>query len=211
MQEKKSRQFRDLTNSIIGKLTVLYHIGKDKHGGYIWRCKCECGNIKDIKSGSLTRTTKSCGCLQREAVKNNNKIVFTKHKLKSHKLYSIWSNMKTRCNNDKSNCYQNYGGRGISICNEWNNDFLSFYNWAIVNGWDKDLKLDRTDNNGNYEPTNCRFITNKENCNNKTNNLCVYVNGIRKTAMQISEETGIEYNTVRRKIKKNKIDFILND
>ena len=200
----KSRQFIDLQNKIIGRLFVVKNVGKDKHGGYVWECKCECGVIKNIKSKSLTSGTKSCGCLQREAVSFNNKIVFSKHKLNNHPIYSLWSNMKTRCNNPKGSCYENYGGRGISICDEWNSDFLSFYNWAINNGWSSGLKIDRIDNNGNYEPNNCRFITNKENCNNKSNNVCLYINGERKTATQISEEMNMEYNSVRRRIKKNK-------
>jgi len=205
---KKSRQFRDLTNQVIGKLTVLHHIGKDKHGGYVWVCRCECGNIKNIKSGSLTSTTKSCGCLQKEFISNRNKIDFTKHKLKSHPIYSIWCNMKTRCNNKNASCYKNYGGRGISVCSEWSSDFLMFYNWALNNGWNEGLKIDRINNDGNYEPLNCRFVTNKENCNNKSNNIFIYIDGVRKTATQISEEMNIEYNTVRRRIKNNKLELI---
>jgi hypothetical protein len=197
-------KFIDLKGKIIGRITVLENMGKDHNGGYIWLCKCECGTVKNIKSRSLTSGTKSCGCLQREAVSKNNKIVFTKHKLKGHPIHSLWSNIKTRCYNPKGSCYENYGGRGISICEEWRNDFLSFYNWALNNGWEKGLQIDRIDNNSNYEPSNCRFVTNKENCNNKNNNVCYYVNGERKTATQISEQINIGYNTIRRRIKKNK-------
>lgn len=196
--------FIDLKGKTIGRITVLENMGKDKNGGYVWLCKCECGIIKNIKSRSLTIGTKSCGCFQRETVSKNNKIVFTKHKLKGHPINSLWSNIKTRCYNPKGSCYENYGGRNISICEEWKSDFLSFYNWCLNNGWKKGLQIDRIDNNGNYEPNNCRFVTNKENCNNKNNNVCYYVNGERKTATQISEQIDIGYNTIRRRIKKNK-------
>lgn len=88
------------------------------------------------------------------------------HGISNHPIYKSWSCMKNRCLNKKHDKYHRYGGRGISICNEWM-DIINFYEWSINNGWSNGLEIDRINNNGNYEPNNCRWITHKENCNNK--------------------------------------------
>lgn len=143
----------------INGITVLKDLGmnNDKPKKRIALFKCNCGKefickVNNIKTGS----TKSCGCLI-NAPSNFS------HLLSKHPLYRKWGGMKTRIYNKKEPRYHRYGGRGIKICEEWDNNFKSFYDWAISNGWEKGLTLDRIDNDGNYCPENCQWITMYEN------------------------------------------------
>jgi len=140
--------------------------------------KCKCGNEKIfrcdvVKSGQVT----DCGCFNKNRIEQRRLIP----KDKVHqRLFEVWRNMKYRCESKKCKQYQSYGGRGIRICDEWKNDFMSFYNWAIKNNYNFGLQIDRIDNNGNYEPSNCQFITQSENCSvgkrrKRTDNTSGYV------------------------------------
>jgi len=153
-------------------LRVIEKAGKTKCGNYKWKCICDCGKEVVIKSGNLTRQkgTKSCGCLLSE--KNIKRL--TTHGKSKYKLYDIWSSMKARCAdiNDK-----NYGGKGITVCDEWSNDFDIFYSFSINNGWQPGLEIDRINNNGNYSPENCRFTNRIINCENKSNSKLWFING----------------------------------
>ena len=158
--------------NLIGKkynlLTVLEK-AYVKNGKKYWKCLCDCGNISYRTTTDLVNNKiKSCGC------KKKAKLPI---RIKGTRLYSIWSGMKRRCNNATDREYKNYGGRGIKVCEEWNDSSYNFYNWAINNGYRDDLTIDRIDVNGNYEPNNCRWTTWKEQENNRRNNDIIEYNG----------------------------------
>lgn len=178
---------------VIGELPMI-----KKHS--VWLCKCDCGKEVSV-SGSALRTgnTKSCGCYNSEVVTNRN----TTHGLiNSGRIYYIWQRMKQRCRDSNCEDYKDYGGRGISICSEWL-DFTSFHTWAHENGYAPDLTLDRKDNNGNYEPGNCKWSTIKEQARNKRSNHKIYYNGKLLCLSEISEITGIESSLLRYRLKSN--------
>lgn len=153
----------DLTGKTFGKLTVVqvHHLGiRNKQ---YWLCRCQCGNYSVVYGGDLNiNKVHSCGCIKRQKLQERN----TTHGQSKTRLYRIWRGLFKRCENSHSTDYKNYGGRGIRICHEWH-EFIPFYNWAIANGYKKDLTIDRKDVNGNYEPSNCRWATMKEQAQNK--------------------------------------------
>ena len=150
---------KDLSGERFGKLVAIKPTGK-KNGAYVWECSCDCGNVIYVVGSKLTNGhTKSCGCIRRDGTK---KSVYS-HGLCKTRLYRIWSNMKTRCSNPLSRNYGYYGGKGVSVCNEWLLDFQAFYDWAINNGYKDGLTIDRKNSDGDYCPQNCQWITQSEN------------------------------------------------
>lgn len=181
---------KDKTGQRFGRLTVIRRAENDNAGKAQWLCRCDCGTYKVIRSGNLKETskTKSCGCLKRELLhKQKNGL---KHGMYGTRIYTEWASMKWRCYCEKNTSYERYGGRGIKVCDEWLNDFLPFYNWAMSSGYRDDLTLDRIDNNGDYRPDNCRWVTMKVQDNNKRNNKFYEHDGKRMTGSQWSEYLG---------------------
>ena len=131
------------------------------------------------------------------------KILEKKHNLTRTRLYRIWRDMRCRCNNPKTRGYNRYGGRGIAVCNEWKNknDFMNFYEWAISNGYQEDLTIDRIDNNGNYEPNNCRWVTMEEQSQNTSKVINITYNNETHSLSKWARITGISRNTLYARYK----------
>lgn len=178
------RKFKDLTGMRFGKLTVLEYTNKrNLNRNILWRCLCDCGNEIYVATSCLNSGhTKSCGCEKNNFVEMG-KIggKFGKHHLSRTRLYKCYNHMINRCHNSSNIQYKDYGGRGIKVCEEWKNDFISFYNWAMDNGYNDTLTIDRIDVNGNYEPSNCRWVNMQKQNNNRRNNHIIIYNGERKT------------------------------
>jgi hypothetical protein len=146
-----------------GMLTVIRRAYKPGKNAY-WLCECECGKEVEVSACNLrSGNSKSCGCSTNRFISEKN----TKHGLTNHPIYSVWEHIRSRCNYEKNNRYHRYGGRGISICKEWE-DSETFVKWALESGWKPGLQIDRIDNDGDYCPENCRFVTPGENTYNKT-------------------------------------------
>lgn len=187
----------DLTGNKYGLLTVLGEGGRTKDKMKLWRCKCNCGNEVLVSTSNLKKGhTQSCGCLHEK--------VLTKHGMCNTRLYRIWNNVKQRCTNPKKPAYKNYGGRGITVCEEWSKDFLNFYTWAMNNGYAEDLELDRIDNDKGYDPDNCRWVTHTENNRNKRSNHYLTYQGKTLTLKEWQEVTGIPYQEIRRRLETGK-------
>ncbi len=197
-----SKSFKkDLTGQRFGRLTVLEFVPREGTKQSYWKCQCDCGNIKVIAGNSLScRRTLSCGCHRIE------KITKVKRKYKDGtidtRLYKIWKGFKQRCYNKNEPSYKNYGGRGISVCNEWKNDFKAFYDWAIENGYSDDLTIDRIDNNGNYEPSNCRWVNMLEQQRNKRNNVMVEYEGKKMCLSAAAKQAGVSVSSVESRYIK---------
>ena len=182
------------------RLTVIKQVGKDKNGNIKYLCECSCGTLfETIASSIFSGVCKSCGCLKSEVSKKR-LLLLKKHGLSQTRLYQTWYNMKRRCYNHKYREYENYGGRGIRICDEWLEDFVKFYEWAQSSGYNNSLTIDRKDVNGDYCPENCRWVTMRVQCNNKTDNHKITYNGETHTLSQWAEILDVNYHTLRSRI-----------
>ena len=189
----------NLIGQKFGRLTVIDRAEKYKDGHAMWLCRCECGTEKVILEKCLKNgKTKSCGCLRKEITVKR----LTKHGLNNIRLYDIWSGIKQRCYNSKRKGFGIYGGRGIIMCDEWENNFMSFYDWAMANGYADNLSIDRIDVNGNYCPENCRWATFKEQMNNMRTNRFLTYNGETHTMAEWGKILNISDCTLYSRLKR---------
>lgn len=186
-----------------GYVEVLEKTNERKNGNIVYKCKChKCGQIINrtlcnlVSRKNKGHNNMTCGCFN---FHHNN---LYKHGLSDTKLIYIYSNMKQRCYNKNNPGYKNYGGRGIKICNEWLNSFENFYNWAIKNGYQENLTIERMNNNGNYEPSNCRWATKLEQVRNRRNTVLITYKNETKTIKEWAEQYNIEFVTLKTRINR---------
>lgn len=194
-----------LVGQRFGRLVVKEFDHLEKNRGSYWKCQCDCGNKKIIlRTDLLNHHTISCGCYAKENMQKRS----YKHGLSNARIHRIWNGMKQRCSNPNCHNYKNYGGRGIQVCKEWQT-FITFYDWAINNGYNDQLSIERIDVNGNYEPDNCTWIPVSQQLSNKRNNVFFTYNGETYTIEQWSKKLNICRQVLSRHIKKNNYqDFI---
>lgn len=188
------RKMEDLTGHTNERLTVVQYKGKDDKGIHRWECSCSCGAVR-LLSSKHAKSYKSCGCLNKGT---------KKHGYTGTKLYQVWSNMRTRVLNPNHPQYKDYGGRGITICDEWLNDkdgSSNFFKWAESSGYEEGLTLDRIDVDGDYEPSNCKWSTMQEQCFNRRSNVKYTFKGETKTATEWSLSLGGSSSLVRERIR----------
>lgn len=193
-------QVKDITGQRFGLLTVIENVGKDKRGEAIWLCRCDCGN-ETTTTGYKLRSgwTKSCGCLQTaQRKKGFNK----RHGMTDTKLYTIWQNMKRRCYDKNNIMFSHYGGRGICVCSEWLSRFETFAEWAKLTGYVEGLSIERIDVNGNYEPSNCKWIEKQKQYLNRTDSHQITAFGKTQTIKEWADESGLKYDTIERRINQ---------
>lgn len=192
-------EFKDLTGQVFGKLTVIgisRKVQSGKRERYYWKCQCQCGNEKEVRTDCLTSgSIRSCGCLKSEQDAINLS-AFHRHKLSNTHLWYVYYGLLSRCYNSKNKSYKNYGGRGIEVCEEWRNSFDSFAEWAKKTGYADGLQIDRIDNNGNYEPANCRWTTVRLQSRNRRSNIVVSYKGEEMTLIEASERSGLPYDAL---------------
>ena len=186
----------DLANKRFGSLVVIGENGRDSWGAVLWRCTCDCGRNTIARGSHLIRgATRSCGCgvqISRKAPK--------KHGQSHSALFRRWMGMRNRCQNPNGSEYHNYGGRGIRICERWQN--FSNFDTDMGQTFREDLEIERKDNDGNYEPANCIWISHRDQQRNKRTNHLVCIGGVSKTMVEWGEETGIKPNTILTRIRR---------
>lgn len=191
-----NKNFKDINGQKFGMLTVI-SFAEIRRGKAFWNCKCKCGNTSIVAGDKLrSGRTKSCGCLQ---TKHRKEGIHKTHGMTNTKIYTIWSNMRSRCMYKGNSMYRNYGGRGITVCDEWL-QFENFQLWAITSGYSEGLSLERIDVNGNYEPDNCKWIPLCEQSLNQRRSHMVEAFGKTQTIREWADVTGISYDTIERRL-----------
>lgn len=194
----------DLTNQRYGRLVVLEYAGRTNSNKPLWKCQCDCGNIHITTFASLrSGECISCGCYQKETI---GKLRRT-HGCSNTRLYKIWKSIRQRCYNTNDAQYFRYGGRGIKLCDEWQ-DFVNFKTWSENNGYSSLLTIDRINNDGNYEPSNCRWADMKTQTRNRRNTCKVEYNGNLITVKELSEQYNVNYYKLYDRIIRNKMPVL---
>lgn len=184
---------------IFGDLTIIEYLGRDHNGSYKIIAKCKCGKVKEYYLANLIKKghTTSCGCAKLIKISNANKT----HGISiRHPLYLIWRGIKSRCNNPNDQSYRDYGANGVKMCDLWADDFKSFYDWCLSNGWRKGLNVDKDKIPKElgvpavlYSPEMCSIVTSQENQNNRRDNIIVEYKGESCTLSEIARKYGIRY------------------
>lgn len=195
---KRAHNFDNKTGRRYGNLLVISFSGMSKHGKPLWLCRCDCGKEKAILGNSLVcERTVSCGCVKSET---------TRARMTTHGRgntenpeYACWSNMRQRCLTPGATNYKDYGGRGIKVCERWKNSFENFISDMGMPPTPKH-QIERRDNNGNYEPSNCYWATRKEQANNQRSNVILTLNGESKTVAQWADKAGLVYKTFYQRL-----------
>ena len=199
-QSVSQRRMKDLSGKRFGRLTVIEPI-RYPNGKIYWKCKCDCGKEIEVYGGELrSGGSKSCGCKKRDDTIQRN----WKHGHSKTRLASVYSSMKDRCYNSNAKSYPRYGARGIKMCNEWYDDFETFYLWAVSNGYEIGLTIDRIDNDGDYSPENCRWVSNIENIHNSSTCINIEYNGLKMCCAEWDRRMGYCRGTVSRRLREGK-------
>lgn len=186
----------DFVGKRFGRLEVMEKVGSKNNNVY-WLCKCDCGTVISKTTTQLTSLKSiSCGCLRKDTTASLNKT----HGMSNTRIYNIWVDMKRRCDNPKRKHYERYGGRGINYCKEWNN-FNTFYKDMSITYKDN-LEIDRINGDGNYEPSNCRWITHQQQLNNYSRNVFITIYGVTDTVKNMCTKYNSRYDNVVRHIKR---------
>ena len=184
---------------IFGRWEIIEEAGRNSHGNILWRCKCKCGTIREVSGNSLRMgRSASCGCINAEFLRNTT----FRHGFSKTSLRWVYSNMQQRCCNNKHPKFTTYGARGIKICKEWLDNPSSFYNWATFSGYKRGLTLDRINNDGNYEPSNCRWTTKKIQQNNMSSNRVITHNNKTQTLSQWANDLGLHPTALSHRLKE---------
>ena len=192
----------DLTGQKFGRWLVVERSSVIGHNN-MWRCICDCGTEKDVRGSSLTGgISTSCGCWRKESVGNRAR----KHGDAGNRLYAIWDSMRQRCNNPNCHAYHNYGGRGISICDEWS-DYAAFRRWAYESGYSElaargKCTLDRMNVNEGYSPDNCRWVDMKAQSQNRRDSILLEYNGQCMALSDWADKVGLDYTTLWKRYRQ---------
>ena len=174
-------------------LTVIKESGRDINRNSLWECRCDCGRVVDLAANALRNGQLSCGCMAGKVT----------HHQTNTRLYSIWTGIKRRCYNTHDKSYQKwYGSKGIKMCEEWKNNFMSFHDWSVSNGYTENLTIDRVDSAGDYEPSNCRWVTQRDQATNRSNNVLFTCNGETLTEIDWAKKLKVAPATIKRRFEK---------
>lgn len=190
----------DISGQKFGRWTALCQVEKGMGGEKCYLCRCQCGTEKILRRSSITSgNSKSCGCLARDIARKRE----TKHGASDTRLYRVWAGIVQRCCNDRERYeWAKYGGRGITLCEEWRNSFGAFANWALANGYNDTLTIDRIDVNGNYSPENCRWATVYEQNNNKRTSKFISYNSETGTIREFADRHGLKYSCLYERLRQ---------
>ncbi len=191
-------KFIDMTGVTVGRLLVLRRCENQKDRT-TWVCQCECGTVKTIHASAIRSGAQvSCGCYHRERMGDATRT----HGMSQTPLYKTYYAMLARFYNPKHPSFPDYGARGIAVCKEWLDDKTSFFKWAIENGYDPKLSIDREKNDLGYEPSNCRWTTMKVQANNTRNNRPITINGVTKNLTAWSKDNGVPLRTFYERMER---------